>query len=86
MDKEKINIIMICVRAQMFSNNHRLLWNSQSWRQFKIRSADQGRISLMVHYFFCLFKNRVKSLKEELKLKLFRLLNEYSIYLFIDPT
>ena len=22
-DKEKLNIIMICVRAQMFTNNHR---------------------------------------------------------------
>ena len=67
LDKEKINIIMICVRAQLFTNNHRLLRNSPSWRQFKIRSADQGRISLPVHYFFCLFKNRVKSLQEELK-------------------
>ena len=66
-DKEKINIIMICVRAQMFTNNHRLLRHSPSWRQFKIRSADRGRISLPVHYFFGLFKNRVKSLQEELK-------------------
>ena len=39
-NKEKMNIIMICVRAQLFTNNHRLLWNSPSWRQFKIRSAD----------------------------------------------
>ena len=27
-DKEKIKLIMICVHAQMFTNNHRLLWNS----------------------------------------------------------
>ena len=66
-DKEKIKLIMICVRTQMFTNSHRLLWNSPSWRQFKIRSADRGRISLSVHYFFCLFKNRVKTLQEELK-------------------
>ena len=66
-DKEKIKLIMICVHAQMFTNNHKLLRNSPSWRQFKIRCADRGRISLPVHYFFCLFKNRVKSLQEELK-------------------
>ena len=59
---------MICVRTQMFTNNHRLLRNSPSWRQFKIRSADQGCISLLVYYrFICLFKNRVKSLQEELE-------------------
>ena len=75
---------MICVRTQMFTNNHRLLWNSPSWRQFKIRSASQGRISLLVYYFFFLLKNRVKLLQEELKKTLFHLLNEYSIYLFID--
>ena len=73
MDQEKINIIMICVYAQIFTNNHRLLWNSPSWRQVKIRSADRGRISLPVYYFFCLFKNRVKLLQEELKLTLFQI-------------
>ena len=62
-DKEKVNIIM---HAQLFTNNHRLLWNSPSWRQFKIRSASQGRIPLPVHYFFCLFKNRVNSLQEKI--------------------
>ena len=67
MDKEKFNIIMICVRVQMFTNNHRLLRNSPSWRQFKIRSAEQGRILLPVHYLFCLFKTRVKLLQVELK-------------------
>ena len=40
-DKEKIKLIMICVRTQLFTNNDRLLRNSPSWRQFKIRSADQ---------------------------------------------
>ena len=25
-NKKKIGIIMICVRTQMFTNNHRLLW------------------------------------------------------------
>ena len=38
---------MIC--AQMFTNNDRLLRNSPSLPQFKIRSADQGRISLLIH-------------------------------------
>ena len=66
-DKEKINIIMICVRTQMFTNNHRLLDNSPSWPQFKIRSGDRGRISFPVHYFFCLCKKSVKSLQKELK-------------------
>ena len=66
-DKEKIKFIMICVHTQMFTNNHRLLRNSPSCQQFKIRSSDRGHISLAVHYFFCLFKNRVKSLQEELK-------------------
>ena len=80
-DKEKINLIMICVRTQLFTNNDRLLRNSPSWRQFKIRSADlrlvpcpnvpvyadRSLISILVHYFFCLLKNRVKSLQEELK-------------------
>ena len=28
---------MICVHTQMFTNNHRLLRNSPSWPQFKIR-------------------------------------------------
>ena len=58
---------MICAHDQMFTNNHRLLQIAHSWPQFKIRSADQGRISLPVHYFFCLLRNRVKSLQEELK-------------------
>ena len=62
-----MNIIMVCARAQMFTNNDRLLRNSPSLPQFKIRSADQGRISHPVHYFFCLFNNRVKSLQEKLK-------------------
>ena len=66
-DKEKINIIMICARTQMFTNNHRLSGNSPSWPKFKIRSADRGRISLPVYYFFCLFNYRVKSLQKELK-------------------
>ena len=63
-DKEKIKLIMICVHAQMFTNNHRLLWNSPFWRPFKIRSANRGRILLPVHYFFCLFKNRVNHCKK----------------------
>ena len=80
-DKEKIKLIMIDVRTQLFTNNDRLLQNSPSWRQFKIRSADRrlvpspngpvyadrSRISILVHYFFCLLKNRVKSLQQELK-------------------
>ena len=70
-DKGKIKLIMICVRAHMFTNNHRLLRNSPSWRQFKIRYADQGGIALPVHYFFCLFKNSVKLLQEEFKDKLY---------------
>ena len=79
-DKEKIKLIMICVRTQ-FTNIDRLLRNSSSWRQFKIRSADRrlvpcpnvpvyanrSCISIPVHYFFCLLKNHVKSLQEELK-------------------
>ena len=73
-DKEKMNIIMICVRTQMFTNNDSLLWNSPSLPQFKIRSADQGGISLPAYYFFCLFNNRVK---------LFYLLTEYFIYLLL---
>ena len=32
--RRKSNIIMICVLTQMFTNNHRLLRNSPSWRQF----------------------------------------------------
>ena len=63
----EIYVIMICVRTQMFTNNHKLLRNRPSWRQLKIRSANLGRISLPVHYFFCLLKNHVKSLQEELK-------------------
>ena len=59
-----MNIIMTCVGAQLFTNNHKLLWNSPSWRQFKIRS---GGVSLQVHYFLSLFKNRVKSLQDLLK-------------------
>ena len=86
MDKEKISIIMICARTQMFTNNHRLLGNSPSWPQFKIRSTDRGRISLPVHYFFCLFNKSVKSLQKELKKAVFHSLTEYSIYLLIDPT
>ena len=80
-DKEKIKLIMICVHAQLFTNSDRLLRNSPSWRQFKIRSADRrlvpcpnvpvyadrSHISIPVHNFFCLLKNRVKSLQEELK-------------------
>ena len=66
-DKKKINIIMICACTQMFINNHMLLQNSPSWPQFKITSADQGRISLPVYYSFCSFTKRVKSLQEELK-------------------
>ena len=99
-DKEKIKLIMICVHTQLFTNNDRLLRNSPSWRQFKIRSADcrmvpcpnvpvyadRSHISIPVHYFFCLLKNRVKSLQVELKLTLFHSLNKYSIYLFIDLT
>ena len=79
-DKEKIpfNIIMICVCAQMFTNNHRLLRNSPSWPQFKIRSADQGHISLSVHYFFCLFKNRV------IEINIISLVKRI-FYLFIRP-
>ena len=80
-DKEKIKLIMICVRTQLFTNNDRLLRNSPSWRKFKIRSADRRLvpcpnlpvnadrilISILVHYFFCLLKNHVESLQEELK-------------------
>ena len=41
-DKEKIKfIIIICVRAKLFTNNDRLLRNRSSWRQFKIMSADR---------------------------------------------
>ena len=40
-DKEEIKLIMICVRTQLFTDNDRLLQNSPSWRQFKIRSADR---------------------------------------------
>ena len=66
-DKKKINIIMICARTSMFTNNHRLLRNCPSCQQFKITSADQGRISLPVHYSFCSFTKHVKSLQKELK-------------------
>ena len=76
---------MICAREQMFTNNQRLLQNSPSWPQFKIKSVNQGRISLPIHYFFCLFNNRVKSLQEELKYAVFHLLTEF-YDLFIDPT
>ena len=79
MDKEKINIIMICVRTQMFTNNHRLLGNSPSWPQFKIGSADRGCISFPVHISFVYSKKNKKQ-------AVFHLLTEYSICLFIDPT
>ena len=62
---------MICAHTQVFTNNHRLLQNSPSWPQFKITSADQGRISLPVHYSFGSFTKRVKSLQEELKQAVF---------------
>ena len=71
----------------MFTNKHRGLWNSPSWPQFKITSASQGRIPLSVHYFFCTFTNRVKSLQKELKYAVFHLLTEYfitGIYLLLD--
>ena len=45
----------------------KVLRNSPSWPQFKITSADQGRISIPVHYSFCPFTKRVKSLQEEFK-------------------
>ena len=35
-DEEKMNIIMICVPTQMFTNNDRLLRNSPSLPQFKV--------------------------------------------------
>ena len=82
-DKEKIKLIKICVRAQMFKNNHRLLQNSPSWRQFKIMSADQGCISLPIHYFFCLFKNRVKIIARRIKINIISLVKQiFSLFIY----
>ena len=50
-DKEKMNIIMIRVRTQMFTNNDRLLRNRPSLPKFKIRLPIRA-VSLPAHYFF----------------------------------
>ena len=84
-NKEKFNIIMFCVHAQMFTNNQKLLQNSPSWRTFKIRSADQGSISLPVHYFFVYSKTVSNQIiASRFEIKIIHLLNECSVYLFID--
>ena len=74
-DKEEIKLIMICVRTQLFTIDYCRIAhpgdNSKSglpivdWSPV-LMNQSISRISIPVHYFFCL-KNCVKSLQEELK-------------------
>ena len=70
-----MNIIMICVRTQTtidYCGIAHLGNNSKSGPP----------ISLPVHYFFCLFNNRVKSLQDLLKISSISLVNRI-FHLFI---
>ena len=79
-DREEITTIMICARAQML----RFLRNSPSWPNFKIRSADQGRFSLPLHYFFFFYFKKIFARK--FNYAEFHLLTEYfMIYLLTRP-
>ena len=68
-NKEKIKIIMICAHAQCKQKQTNILQSRTCWLQVQIRSASkavfhEGRISLPVHYFICLFNKHVKTLQE----------------------
>ena len=73
---------MICVRAQMLTNNHRLLQNSPSWGQFKIMSADQGRISLTGTLYLLFIQNRVKIIARRIKINIISLVKQiFSLFI-----
>ena len=75
---------MICVRTQMFTNNHRLLRNSPYWQQVKIRSADRGD-----HFRYIIslvYSKKCQIIAKRIEINIIIPVKRIFYFLFIDPT
>ena len=86
-DKEKMNIIMIGLHAQMFTNNDRLLRNNCHNSKSDLLIKAVFHFSLHFFTLFLLFiQQPCQTIAGKIEISSILLVNEYFIYLFIYPT